>query len=52
MQLKYMKSVNEITHTHTHYTIKFCSDEKKRDTEDVLLYDFNSISLELMQYKV
>lgn len=48
-----MKSVNEITHTHTHYTIKFCSDEKKeRDTEDALLSDFNSISLELMQYKV
>lgn len=37
MQLKYMKSVNEITHTHTHYTIKFSDEKKERDTEDALL---------------
>lgn len=47
-----MKSVNEITHTHTHNTIKFLDEKKERDTEYALLSDFNSISLELMQYKV
>lgn len=46
MQLKYIKSVNEITHTHTQY------DEVEIGMEDALHSDFNLISLELMWYKV